>query len=129
MGLKVQSRSQSYHRASFRCDAHDGNHGMSCATEINLMLIPVKVLTLSLRLANNYLKVQRKKLLVSVWAPRWDFFPTMRPAIVFRINKWIKKILNRKKKLKKRKKNDVSWKRKKLGQLSLFTFIKFHINL
>ena len=32
---------------------------MACATEINLMLIPVKVLTLSLCLANNYLKVQR----------------------------------------------------------------------
>ena len=83
MGLKVQSRSQSYHRASFRCDAHDGNHGMSCATEINLMLIPVKVLTLSLRLANNYLKVLR---FLNLAKEKNCLFPSERPGEIFSDN-------------------------------------------
>ena len=44
---------------SFRCNLHDGNHRMTCATEINLMWIPVRALRFSLRLANKYLKVPK----------------------------------------------------------------------
>ena len=49
------------------------------------------------------------------------FFPKMQLVNFFR-NKWIKKILNRRRKLKKRKKNEISWKRKMLGHSSLLTF-------
>ena len=45
---------------SFRCTLQDGNHRMTCATELNLMWIPARVLRLSLGLANNYLKVLLK---------------------------------------------------------------------
>ena len=44
---------------SFKCNLHDGNHRMALATELNLMWIPVRVLRLSLRFANNYLKVPK----------------------------------------------------------------------
>ena len=44
---------------SFRCNLHDGNHRMTCVTELNVMWIPVRVLRLSLGLANNYLKVPK----------------------------------------------------------------------
>ena len=51
------------------------------------------------------------------------FFPTMRSVNFFRNNKRIKKILNRKRNLKKRNKNGISWKRKMLGHSSLLTFV------
>ena len=45
--------------SSFRCNLHDGNDRMTCATELNLMWVSVRVLRLSLGLANNYLKVPK----------------------------------------------------------------------
>ena len=44
---------------SYRCNLHDGNHGMTCTTELKLMWIPVRVLRLSLGLANSYLKAPK----------------------------------------------------------------------
>ena len=44
---------------SFRCNLHDGNHRMTSATKLNLIWILVRVLRLSLGLANNYLKVHK----------------------------------------------------------------------
>ena len=44
---------------SIKCTLQDGNHRMTCATELNLMWIPARVLRLSLGLANNYLKVPK----------------------------------------------------------------------
>ena len=44
---------------SYRCNLHDGNHRMTCATELELMWIPVRVLRPSLGLPNNYLKVPK----------------------------------------------------------------------
>ena len=44
---------------SFRCILQDGNRRMTCATEMNLMWIPITVVRLSLGLANNYLKVPK----------------------------------------------------------------------
>ena len=44
---------------SFKYNLHDGKHRMACASELNLMWIPVRVLRLSLRFANNYLKVPK----------------------------------------------------------------------
>ena len=44
---------------SYRCNLHDDNHAMTYATELNLMWIRVRVLRLSLRLANSYLKAPK----------------------------------------------------------------------
>ena len=69
-------------------------------------------------------EAKEKKLLLSVWAPSWDFFSDC--VHFFWNNKWIEKILNRKRKLKIRKENEISWKRKMLGHsfsLTLFIYI------
>ena len=69
-------------------------------------------------------EAKEKKLLLSVWAPSWDFFSDS--VHFFWNNKWIEKILNRKRKLKIRKENEISWKRKMLGHsfsLTLFIYI------
>ena len=74
----------------------------------------------------NVTEAKEKKLLISVRASGWDFFSDeffpnfsffffftgRMPVNFFRNSKWIKKILNIKRKLKKRKKNEVSRKRK-----------------
>ena len=44
---------------SYRCNLHNCNHRMTCATELNLMGIPVRVPTISLGLIKDYLKVPK----------------------------------------------------------------------
>ena len=44
---------------SYRCNLHNDSHRMTCATDLYLMWVQVRVLRLSLGLANNYLKVPK----------------------------------------------------------------------
>ena len=71
---------------------------------------------------NGKVRPKKKNCLFPSERPGEIFFPTMWPVNFFRNNKWIKKILNRKRNLKKRKKNEISWKRKMLGHSSSLTF-------
>ena len=64
---------------------------------------------------------KKKNYLFPSERPGEIFFLTMRPVNLFRNNKWIKKILNRKK-----KENEISWKNKNAWSffyVSLFTYI------
>ena len=65
---------------------------------------------------------QRKK--IASERPGEIFFPTIRPVNFFRNNEWIKKILNRKKKLKKKKEK---WDQLKKKNAWSFFFVNFFI--
>ena len=64
---------------------------------------------------------KKKNYLFPFEQPGDIFFPIMRPVHFLRNGKWIKKILSRKKKLKK-KKNETSWKKKNACSFSTLTF-------
>ena len=54
------------HLVSFRCNLHDGKHMMTSATKLNLMWIPIRVLRLSLGLANKVLRFLNLSLICRV---------------------------------------------------------------
>ena len=66
----------------------------------------------------------KKNCLLTSERPGESFFPTMRPVNFFRNNKWIKKILNRKRKLKKEKWDQL--KKKNAWSLFFFSCLYFH---
>ena len=69
----------------------------------------------------SYQDQEKKNYLFPSERPGEIFFLTMRPVNLFRNNRWIKKILNRKK-----KENEISWKNKNAWSffyVSLFTYI------
>ena len=111
---------QKFHKNTLQSFPHLNECLRKCCSTADPMLnLSVHIVP---KCSNTPVRPKKKNCLFPSERPGEIFFPTMWPVNFFRNNKWIKKILNRKRKLKKRKKNEISWKRKMLGHSSSLTF-------